>query len=112
MFRSLLSTNQWLNPAGIYLLKVNNRITRTRCEICSKLTIKAPEQRYWDRSDVFNINVEHILQLVLVMVAAPPNFRGGDLKISDKNNWRGPDQKIKFEGELNLRGDLQFEGGL
>ena len=26
-------------PAGIYLLKVNNRNTRTRCEICSKLTI-------------------------------------------------------------------------
>ena len=29
---------------GIYLLKVNNRNTRTRCEICSKLTIKTPEQ--------------------------------------------------------------------
>ena len=28
--------------AGICLLKVNNRNTRTRCEICSKLTIKAP----------------------------------------------------------------------
>ena len=26
-------------PAGIYLLKVNKRNTRTRCEICSKLTI-------------------------------------------------------------------------
>ena len=31
-------------PAGIYLLKVNNRNTRTRCEICSKLTIKTPEK--------------------------------------------------------------------
>ena len=31
------------NPVGIYLIKVNNRNTRTRCEICSKLTIKAPE---------------------------------------------------------------------
>ena len=31
-------------PAGIYLLKVNNRNTRTRCEICSKLTIKIPER--------------------------------------------------------------------
>ena len=29
-------------PAGIYLLKVNYRNTRTRCEICSKLTIKIP----------------------------------------------------------------------
>ena len=43
------------------------------------------------------------------MVAAPPNFRGGDLKISDQNNWGGPEQKIKFGGgELNLRGDLKF----
>ena len=33
--------------AGIYLLKVNNRNTRTRCEICSKLTIKTPERRHW-----------------------------------------------------------------
>ena len=33
--------------AGIYLLKVNNRNTRTRCEICSKLTIRTPERRYW-----------------------------------------------------------------
>ena len=31
-------------PAGIYLLKVNNRNTRTSCEICSKLTIKTPER--------------------------------------------------------------------
>ena len=29
-------------PAGIYLLKVNNRHIRTRCEMCSKLTIKTP----------------------------------------------------------------------
>ena len=26
-------------PAGIYLLKVNDRDTKTKCEICSKLTI-------------------------------------------------------------------------
>ena len=32
-------------PAGIYLLKVNNRNTRTKCEICSKLTVKIPERR-------------------------------------------------------------------
>ena len=31
--------------AGIYHLKVNNRNTRTRCEICSKLTIKITEPR-------------------------------------------------------------------
>ena len=32
-------------PAGNYLFKVNNKSTRTRCEICSKLTIKTPERR-------------------------------------------------------------------
>ena len=31
-------------PTGIYLLKVNNRNTRTRREICPKLTIKTPER--------------------------------------------------------------------
>ena len=44
------------------------------------------------------------------MVAAPL-ILGGDLKISDQNNWEeggGPEQKIKFGGELNLRGDLKF----
>ena len=33
------------SPVGIYLLKVNKRNTRTRCEICSKLTIKTPKRR-------------------------------------------------------------------
>ena len=32
-------------PASNYMFKVNNRNTRTRCEICSKLTIKTPERR-------------------------------------------------------------------
>ena len=29
---------------GNYMFKVNNRNTRTSCEICSKLTIKIPER--------------------------------------------------------------------
>ena len=32
-------------PVGIYLVKVNNRNTKARFEICSKLTIKTPERR-------------------------------------------------------------------
>ena len=32
------------NPVGIYMFKVNNRNTRTRCEICSNLTLKTPER--------------------------------------------------------------------
>ena len=31
------------------------------------------------------------------MVAAP-HFRVGELKISNQNNWGGPEQKIKLEG--------------
>ena len=56
------------NPAGIYLLKVNNRNTRTRCEICSKLTIKTPERRHWRRSGVFIVTFEHISRLFLVFL--------------------------------------------
>ena len=35
-----------LSTANIYLFKVNNRNTRERCEVCSKLTIKTPERRH------------------------------------------------------------------
>ena len=31
-------------PANIYLFKVNNRITRKKCKICLKLTIKTAER--------------------------------------------------------------------
>ena len=47
-------------PVGNYMFKVNNRNTITRCEICSKLTIKTPERRYWRRSDVFIVNFEQV----------------------------------------------------
>ena len=53
-------------PAVVYLLKVNKRNTITRCEICSKLTIKTSERRHWGRSDVFIVNFEHISHLALV----------------------------------------------
>ena len=46
-------------PANIYLFKVNNKDTRKRCKICSKLTIKTPERRDWRQFGVF-INLEHI----------------------------------------------------
>ena len=45
--------------AGNYMLKVGNRNTRARCEICPqcpKLTIKTPERRHWRRSSVFIVN--------------------------------------------------------
>ena len=56
-------------PAGIYLLKVNNRNTRTTSEIYSKLTIKTPEQ------GVFIVNFEHILCLVLAFLLLTLNMQ-------------------------------------
>ena len=44
-------------PSRYLPAKVNNRNTRTRCEICPKLTIKIPEQRHWR---VFIVNFENI----------------------------------------------------
>ena len=37
------------DPVGIYMFKVSNRNTRTRCQICSKLTIKTatPLALFW-----------------------------------------------------------------
>ena len=49
----LIKNTKTGSPAGIYLLRVNNRNSRTRCEICSKFTIKTPEQRQWRCSGVF-----------------------------------------------------------
>ena len=48
------------------MFKVDNRNTRARCEICSKLTTKTSERRHWRRFGVFTVNFEHILQLSTV----------------------------------------------
>ena len=55
----------------IYRLKINNRNPRTRCEVCSKLTIKPSKGR---RSGVFIVNFEHISQLVLVFLLLTLNM--------------------------------------
>ena len=59
----------WVSPVGIYLLKVNNRNTRTRCEIFLNLTMR--------RSDVFIVNFEHISHLlssVSILLVLPLNM--------------------------------------
>ena len=52
-------------PVGNYMFKVNYRNTRTRHEICSKLTTKTPERQHWRRLAVFIVNFEHISHFVL-----------------------------------------------
>ena len=63
---------QWLgvnNPVGIHLLKVNNRNTRARCEICSNLTIKTGVH-----SGVFIVNFEPISHFVLMFLLLTLNI--------------------------------------
>ena len=50
---------------NINLIIVNNRNTRKRYEICSKLTLKTPQQRHCRRSGVFIVNSERISHLFL-----------------------------------------------
>ena len=60
---------------GIYLHKVKNRNTRTRCEICSKLIIKTPERRRWRLSGVLIVNFERISHLLLVFLLLTLNIK-------------------------------------
>ena len=73
------------HPTNFYLFKVNNKNTRKKCGICSKLTIKTPERRlcgaskgfmkaFRRRSGVFIVNFEHILHLFLVFLLLTLHF--------------------------------------
>ena len=55
-------------PAFIYLIKVHNRNTKRRYQICSKLTVKTPEQSNRHRSSDFIVNFEHISRLFVVFL--------------------------------------------
>ena len=57
---------------AIYLLKGNNRNTRTRCEICSKLIKQSNDAKR--RSGAFIVNFEHISHLVLVFLLLTLNM--------------------------------------
>ena len=54
---------QDIKQAGNYMFKVNKENTRTKSQICSKLTTKTP-----GRSGIFIVNFEHISNLVLVFL--------------------------------------------
>ena len=63
------------------MLKVNNRNTRTRCEICSKLTTKTLEGRQWRRSGVFIVNFEHVIAGWEISVFSPNTGKHGPEKL-------------------------------
>ena len=67
----------WLNIRGTPFLKATSGWlllhiwkwikTRTRCKLCSSLTIKTPEQRNWCSFGVLIVNFEQISHFVLVL---------------------------------------------
>ena len=53
---------------NIYLLKVNNRYTRKRCEICSNLQIKTLERRQWHILFIVTFeNISHFFPVFLLL---------------------------------------------
>ena len=68
---------------GNYVFKVNNRNTRTRYELYSKLTIKTPKRRQWHRSGVFINIFEHIPHLVIVFIL----FLNAGWVVPKKTQW-------------------------
>ena len=55
-------------PANIYRYKINNRNTRKKFEVCSKLTIKTLEWRSWRPSGIFVFNIEHLSHLLVMFL--------------------------------------------
>ena len=47
---------------------LTTKTLRSRCEICSKLTIKTSKRRHWRRSGVFVVTFDHISLLVPVFL--------------------------------------------
>ena len=64
------------------MFKVNNKNTRAKCKICSKLTVKTPERCHWRCSVVFIVNFEHISNLgpVFLLNNSEPQNAGWDIK--------------------------------
>ena len=53
-------------PSKYYLFKVNNRNSKKRYEICSKLAIKTPERCQWRYFGFSIVNLEHISHFFLI----------------------------------------------
>ena len=51
-----------LSPGGNYMYKISIKNTRTKCGVCSKLTIKTPERRKWRFYIMWQRHVEFFSQ--------------------------------------------------
>ena len=90
--RNPLTSYLWPNfPVSFYLFKVNNRNSRKRCEICSKLTTKIPKRRHRHRSSVFIFNVQQFLHhsLVFLLFTVSMYLFSGliEVKIKSTDDW-------------------------
>ena len=90
--RNPLKSYLWPNfPVSFYLFKVNNRNSRKRCEICSKLTTKIPKRRHRHRSSVFIFNVQQFLHhsLVFLLFTVSMYLFSGliEVKIKSTDDW-------------------------
>ena len=93
---------------GISLFNANNESIKTMCEICSKSTIKTPEQRRWRRSCIFTVNFEQILHIFLV---SPLLSWTRKCRLEGKNiNWRASDIKKTILLLIITYQSANFEG--
>ena len=81
------------NPAIIYLLKVNNRNIRKRCEICLKSARKTPEWRHRRCSGVSIVNFEHVIA----------GWELGTIKLVNKNYYKEFIWKLPKATTIGLR---------
>ena len=65
---SLMYLKVTTDSPSICLFRVNNRNTRKKYEICSKLPINKPERRQWCSSGVLIVTTEDISDLFLVFL--------------------------------------------
>ena len=89
----------WANyPANIYLFKVNNRNTRKRCEICSKLTIKHQNDELWTHFTPFSsvsfvdfeqVNISWVVFMIQINDKKYLMYRSGiNLEINSLYQWK------------------------
>ena len=69
------------------MFKVNNKNTRTKWEICSKLTVEKPEWHQSHCFGVFIVNFEHISHLVLVFLLLTKCWLGGLMLFRQSTIW-------------------------
>ena len=55
LFKIVFMLDTFNQPANFYLIKVNNKNSKKRSKICSKLTLKMGKPCHWHRSTVFTV---------------------------------------------------------